>query len=62
MTSFVNVKAHSGEPLNEAADALARVAAEMDPSRQVDMDPEGACFFYRQTLSWWYGALGLGSI
>ena len=41
-TRSIKVKAHSGEPLNEAADALAAAAAELDPARPVelDLDPE----------------------
>ena len=38
----VTVKAHSGEPMNEAADALA--AEEMDPTRLVDVDAESVHF------------------
>ena len=57
MTRFVKVKAHSGEPLNEAADALAGAAAEMDPSRPADVDPEGVYFYYRETLVVWSARL-----
>ena len=37
---FVKVKARSAEPFNEAADAMASAAAELDPSRPFDLDPE----------------------
>ena len=42
------MKAHSGKPLNEAADALAGAGARMDPTK--DVDPEGVYFYYRDTL------------
>ena len=59
MTRFikVKVKAHSGEPLNEAANALAGAAAEMDPTRPADVDPEGVYFYYRETLVVWSARL-----
>ena len=41
MTRFIKVEAHSGEQLNEAADALAGAAVDMDPTRPVDEDSEG---------------------
>ena len=46
---FVKVRAHRGEPLNEAADALASAAAESDPSRPVvlDLEAEAVHFSYR---------------
>ena len=47
MTRFFKVKAHRAEPLNEAADVLASDAAELDPSRPLDLDPE-AIYFYHQ--------------
>ena len=37
---FVKVKARSAEPFNEAADAMASAAAELDLSRPFDLDPE----------------------
>ena len=43
---FVKVKAHRAEPLNEAADAMASAAAELDPSLPLDLD-QGAVYFYR---------------
>ena len=46
MSRFIKVKSHSGESLNETADALAGAAAEMDPTRPVDVDPEGVYFYY----------------
>ena len=42
VTRFVKVKTHRAEPLNEAADALASDAAELDPSLPLDLDLE-AC-------------------
>ena len=55
MTHFIKVKEHRGKPLSKAADALAglRVAAEMDPTRPVDVDPEGVYFYYLETLLAW---------
>ena len=50
---IIKVKAHSGEPLIEAADALAGEAAEMDPTRPVDVDPQGIYFYYCETLVAW---------
>ena len=47
---LVKVKAHAGGPLNESADALASAAAELDPTRSQDVDPEGVCFRYRGTF------------
>ena len=41
MTRFIKVEAHRGEQLNEAADALAGAAVDMDPTRPVDEDSEG---------------------
>ncbi len=38
ITRFIKVNAHSGEQLNEAADALAAAAAETDPAREVELD------------------------
>jgi hypothetical protein len=48
-TRFIKVKAHSGELLNEAADALAATAAETDPARDVelDLDPEAVHFLFK---------------
>jgi ribonuclease HI len=46
VTRFMKVKVHRAEPLNETADALASAAAEMDPSRPVDLDPEAVYFYY----------------
>jgi hypothetical protein len=52
ITRLVKVRAHRGEPLNEAADALARTsaAAESDPSNPVaiEFDPEAVHFMWRQ--------------
>ena len=44
VTRFIKVKSHRGEPLNEAADTLAAAAAELDPSRPLDLDPEAVYF------------------
>ncbi len=48
-TCFIKVKAHSCEPLNEAANALAAAAAETDPARDVklDLDPEAVHFLFK---------------
>ncbi len=48
-TRFIKVKAHSGEPLNEAADVLAAAAAETDPTGEVerDLDPEAVHFLFK---------------
>jgi ribonuclease HI len=43
-TRLVKVKAHEGDPLNEAADTLAADAAELDPSHSQEVDPEGVHF------------------
>jgi ribonuclease HI len=40
ITRFLKVRAHRGEPLNEAADALAAAAADLDPGRPVAIDLE----------------------
>jgi hypothetical protein len=49
------VRAHKGEPLNEAADALAAAAADSDPGRPVAMDlaPEAVHFMYREAWIEW---------
>ena len=49
ITRFIKVKAHSGEPLNEAADALAADSAEIDPARAVelDLDPHAVHFLFK---------------
>ena len=53
ITRFVKVKAHRAEPLNEAADAMASAAAELDPSRPLDLDPEAVYFYRESTLVGW---------
>ena len=53
LTRFVKVKAHRAEPLNEAADALASEAAELDPSRPLDIDPEAVYFYLKGSLVEW---------
>ena len=46
------VMAHSGAPINEAADALAAAAAESDPARlaEMDLDPEAIHRLYKEKL------------
>ena len=41
---FVKIRAHKGEPLNEAADEAADEAAEYDPPGTTVLDP-GSCYF-----------------
>jgi hypothetical protein len=55
ITRFIKVLAHRGEPLNEAADALAAAAADLDPGRPVtmDLDPETVHFMHRETWVEW---------
>ena len=53
VTRLVKVKAHAGDPLNEAADAIASAAAELDPSRPQEVDPEKVYFQYEGTLVPW---------
>jgi ribonuclease HI len=48
LTRLVKVKAHSGDPLNEAADALASAAAEHDDNRWAGgqhLDPDAVHFY-----------------
>jgi hypothetical protein len=47
-TRFIKDCAHRGGGLNEAADAMAAAAAELDPARSVamDLDPEAVYFLY----------------
>ena len=45
ITRFIKVKSHRAEPLNTAADARASAAAEMDPTRPADLDPEAVYIF-----------------
>ena len=54
-TRFIKVRAHRGEPLNEAADAMAAAAAESDPARSVtmDLDPEAVYFLYKEAWVEW---------
>ena len=51
---LVKVMAHAGDPLNEATDALAFAAAELDPTRSQDVDLEGV---YRGTFVPWNSRL-----
>ena len=55
ITRFIKVRAHRGEPLNEAADALTAAAADLDPGRPVamDLDPEAVHFMYREAWVEW---------
>lgn len=57
MTRFIKVKAHAGEPLNEAADTLASQAAETDNARVTVVDPERIYFYSRGTLVEWSSRL-----
>lgn len=57
VTRLVKVKAHAGDPLNEAADAMASAAAELDPSRPQEVDPEGVYFLYKGALVPWNSLL-----
>jgi hypothetical protein len=52
---FIKVRAHRGEPLYEAADAMAAAAAELDPARFVAMDlhPEAVHFRYMEAWVEW---------
>jgi hypothetical protein len=56
-TRLVKVKAHAGDPLNDAADTLASDAAELDPSQSQEVDPEGVHFGYRGSLVPWNSRL-----
>ena len=53
VTRLVKVKAHRAEPLNEAADAMAFAAAEMDPARPAELDPEAVYFRFKESLVQW---------
>ena len=57
VTRLVKVKAQAGDPLNEAADALASAAAGLDPTRSQGVDPEGVYIRYRGTLMPWNSRL-----
>ena len=54
-TRFIKVRAHRGEPLNEAADTMAAAAAESDPARSVvmDLDPEAVYFSFKEAWVEW---------
>ena len=52
-TRLIKVKFHRGEPLNEAADASASEAAELDPSRPLDLDPEAVYFYCKGVPMEW---------
>jgi len=53
VTRFIKVKAHRAEPLNEAADALASAAAELDPTQLPELDPDAVYFRFRGVLIQW---------
>ncbi len=56
VTRFIKVKAHFGELLNEAADALASAAAEADDSPMADalhLDPGAVHFYIRDCPVGW---------
>ncbi len=53
ITRFIKVKSHRAEPLNTAADARASAAAELDPARPADLDPEAIYFYFRDTPVAW---------
>ena len=55
ITRLTKVRAHSCEPLNEAADALAAAAAELDPARAVDLDldQEAVHFLFKGRWAEW---------
>ena len=52
VTSFIKVRAHRGEPLNEAADALAAAAAESDPSRSLALELDADAIYYSFRGMW----------
>ena len=52
VTRFIKVRAHRGEPLNEAADALAAAAAESDPSRSLALDLDADTIYYSFRRMW----------
>ena len=52
-THFVKVKAHSGEPMNELADALASQAAELSDTYQLELNPEAVYFYSQGTPMEW---------
>jgi len=52
VTRFVKVRAHRGEPLNEAADALAAAAAESDPTRSLTLDLDADTIYFSFRGMW----------
>jgi ribonuclease HI len=52
VTRFIKVRAHRGEPLNEAADALAAAAAESDPSRSLALELDADAIYYSFRGMW----------
>ena len=60
VTRLVKVKSHCGEPLNEAADALASAAAEADdgpPSSALHLDPDSVHFYQNGAPVEWGSAI-----
>ena len=59
VTRFVKVKSHRGEPLNEAADALASAAAEADdsPPNPLQLEPDVVHFYVKGALVEWSAAV-----
>ena len=59
VTRFIKVKSHRGEPLNEAADALASTAAEADdsPPMPLQLDPETVHFYVKGVPVVWCAAI-----
>jgi hypothetical protein len=55
ITRFIKVRAHRGEPLNEAADVLAAAAADLDPGcpAAMNLDPKAVHFMYREAWVEW---------
>jgi ribonuclease HI len=50
ITRLIKVRAHRGEPLNEAADALASAAAESDSVMPagIELDPDAVHFLWKE--------------
>ena len=52
VTRFVKVKSHRGELLNEVADSMAATAAELDPCRPLDLNPEAVYYHKDAPVEW----------
>ena len=52
-TRFVKVKLHRCELLNWAADCIEAKAAELDPCRPLDLDPEAVYYYHRDAPVEW---------